>query len=489
MCRTPVDAAPLLQRVFAQYGIPVVLGRRVPFTHTPLGRALLALARCAWLADAPADALLSYLRSPGVAAHPEVVDGLELEVRQRAVGTAAEAREGLGWALAEIDSLRVATAPSDELAWQARRLFAAPHRAGAAQLSAGEELDARRSARCSARWPSSSELGETPTGAELIELLEDARGRAARRLPARRGPDRRPARRSGPGGSAPCSCAACRRASSRWPQRPSRSSPTSFAASSPPPAGCACARARTRCSRERYLFYTSVSRATERLVLATGARTRRGTWRCPRRSSPTCRSCSSTDWPDRRRRRMLADVVWRRRRPRPRASSPAPRRRRSRRSPASVPSPIGSLSEPALEHVRHRRILSAGALETLRRLPGAVADRARAPAGAARARPRSARPRRVHAQRDRAGAARLGDPVTPRLAAARARDPRRAARRPAAPDRAGRPAGVAGRGPQVDRGRPAPVPRPRGARTGSSGRHTASSSGSGSTRRRSRCRR
>ena len=142
ICRSLLEAGPLFERVFVQYGIPVGLGRRVPFAHTALGRALLALARCAWLPGASASELLTYLRAPGVAAHPEVVDGLELDVRREAVGTAEDARGRLGWALGEIDSLRSASAPSDELAWQARRLFAAPHRGGTPQLSAGEELDA-----------------------------------------------------------------------------------------------------------------------------------------------------------------------------------------------------------------------------------------------------------------------------------------------------------------------------------------------------------
>ena len=70
------------------------------------------------------------------------------------------------------------------------------------------------------------------------------------------------------------------------------------------------------------------------------------------------------DWPDRRRRRMLADVVW--------PADEAPTERELARAHAAalaplageVPSPIGALSEVALEHVRHRQILSAGALES-----------------------------------------------------------------------------------------------------------------------------
>ena len=61
---------------------------------------------------------------------------------------------------------------------------------------------------------------------------------------------------------------------------------------------------------------------------------------------------------------MLSDVVW--------PATEAPTARELARTSAAakaplagdVPSPIGSLSEAALEHVRHRRILSAGALES-----------------------------------------------------------------------------------------------------------------------------
>jgi PD-(D/E)XK nuclease superfamily len=75
------------------------------------------------------------------------------------------------------------------------------------------------------------------------------------------------------------------------------------------------------------------------------------------------------DWADRRRRRMLADVVW------PPAQAPTERELARSRAAATAPlagevrSPIGSLSEAALAHVRHRRILSAGALESYGECP------------------------------------------------------------------------------------------------------------------------
>ncbi|MBV8219973.1 MAG: PD-(D/E)XK nuclease family protein, partial [Solirubrobacterales bacterium] len=71
----------------------------------------------------------------------------------------------------------------------------------------------------------------------------------------------------------------------------------------------------------------------------------------------------------RRRRRMLADVTW------PAEEAPTERELARARAAANaplagdIPSPIGSLSQDALEHVRHRRILSAGALESYGNCP------------------------------------------------------------------------------------------------------------------------
>ena len=81
----------------------------------------------------------------------------------------------------------------------------------------------------------------------------------------------------------------------------------------------------------------------------------------------------SADWRERRRRRLLADVVW---------SEEAPDRTRADRGPGvregcgrtRCPEIDGApatriLSEQALSHVRHREIVSAGALETFASCP------------------------------------------------------------------------------------------------------------------------
>ncbi len=116
----------------------------VAFSHTALGRGLIGLARCGLLAETEATAqdLLDYLRTPGLLERIEVIDALELEIRQQGLTTAAQARERLGFELAEIEGLRDARHPAAELARHARRLQAAPHRREAAVLSDAERQDA-----------------------------------------------------------------------------------------------------------------------------------------------------------------------------------------------------------------------------------------------------------------------------------------------------------------------------------------------------------
>ncbi|HSC04148.1 MAG TPA: hypothetical protein VLC49_12535, partial [Solirubrobacteraceae bacterium] len=54
--RSPERSGPLIERVFRRYGIPVAFERRIRLATTPLGRALLALARCALLSPDEAGA-------------------------------------------------------------------------------------------------------------------------------------------------------------------------------------------------------------------------------------------------------------------------------------------------------------------------------------------------------------------------------------------------------------------------------------------------
>ena len=216
--RSLTRSAPLIERVFQRYGIPLAGEHRVPFAHTALGRSVLALARCALLEPgrASAEDLLAYLRSPGLLERIEIADALEADVRRDGLGTAAEARERLGWELGEIDSLRRAS----DLRGRAGGSRAATARGfptGALRPTwvADAELDARALATLLRALAELAELREAP-----------ARSRAARaaRARSRSPPGRRcdrerccsPIRwRSGPAGSRLCSSAGCRRASSR----------------------------------------------------------------------------------------------------------------------------------------------------------------------------------------------------------------------------------------------------------------------------------
>ena len=362
ICRSLLEAGPLFERVFVQYGIPVGLGRRVRFTHTTIGRALAALARCAWLPGASASELLTYLRAPGVAAHPEVVDGLELDVRREAVGTAEDARGRLGWALGEIDSLRSASAPPVELAWQARRLFAAPHRGGTPQLSPGEELDATALATLLRALAELTELGEHLSGAELIQLLEE--------LEVEQRADFRPgavqiadplairARRFR-------AVFVCGLQEGRFPLP---GTPEPFLADErrwelAAASGLALRSGEESLQRERYLFYACVSRATEQLVLSYRSSDEEGNLELPSPFVADVADLLDEGWPDRRERRLLADVVWEA------ATAPTPRElartEAAARAPAfgEPPVPPKVLTDAALSHVRHREVVSAGALE------------------------------------------------------------------------------------------------------------------------------
>ena len=491
-------AASAIERVFAQYGIAVA--DRAPgavraHRRSAAGCWRSRAARCS-ATQARAEDLLDYLRSPGLLERPELADGLEAEVRRRGAAHAPpQARERLGWTLGEIDALRAAPTTRRRSS-PARPGGCSPRRtAGARRLvEPAEELDAHALATMLRGAGGARRARRATAGRRADRAARGARAcPTARAARARRGAGRRSARDPGAAVSRRCSCAGCRRASSRWPDR-ARAVPVRRA---PPRAGrlqrpAARARATTRW-RASATCSTPASRAPPSgSCSATAAPTRRATSRCRRRSSPTSPSCSMPDWPERRRRRLLADVVWPRgpgadraracaqpRRPRraPLAGERASRRcgRSSRERAAPRP--------PQRDPVRRRA-------RDLRRLPGQVAGRARAAAGAVRARARSDRARQLHARGARGGDRAARRPGHAGVAARRARasSSEVLAELPP-PIAAGRPEAVRAGGAARDRGRPAPLPRPRGRRRLRVGAPRRSSCGSGSRARRARCRR
>ncbi|HTU94829.1 MAG TPA: PD-(D/E)XK nuclease family protein [Solirubrobacteraceae bacterium] len=372
--RSRAAAAPLLAHVFAQYGIPLAAGHAPPLVHTPLGRGLLGAARCALLPEAEARAadLLDYLRTPGRLDTPEIADGLDAEVRRQGLRTAAQAREQLGWELPELDELVRVGDPARALCRLARRLFAAPHRGTAPTLSDAEALDARALRAVVSAVDELDQLDLTPAHAELVALLEQLT------VPP-----------PGPGGSVsetdavllaePLEVRArrfravfvCGLQEGEFPRaatpEPFLSDERRFELAA---AGGLRLRAREDAlPAERYLFYAALSRATERVFLAYRSSDEEGNLALPSPFIADVAELLDADWPARRRRRLLADVVWDPQRAptaRERARAAADGGAAASGEPPVVRRVLGA---EALGRIRHTEILSAGALEAYANCP------------------------------------------------------------------------------------------------------------------------
>ena len=370
--RSRERAAPLVSRVFAQYGISIGGASETAFGHTTLGRAVLGAARCALLEPAAAspDDLLDYLRAPGLLRNPEIADGLEAEVRRRGLRTAAEARQHLGWDLDELDEIAAAGSdggdPGPALCRLARRLLAAPYRQSAPQLDAQQALDARALATLHRSLEELHEIGHAPHGEKLIELLAalpvagsaGAMGIASPGEVLLAEPAEVRARRFR-------AVFVCGLQEGEFP-RGGRGEPFFSDERRHELAAASGLRLRPRedaLAGERYLLYAAVSRATERLFLAYRSSDEEGNLALPSPFISDVAELLDPDWRSRRRRRLLADVVWE-----PERAPTARERERglaAARAPLSgdEPEPQRVLGPLALERVRHTRIVSAGALE------------------------------------------------------------------------------------------------------------------------------
>ncbi|HUB77020.1 MAG TPA: PD-(D/E)XK nuclease family protein [Solirubrobacteraceae bacterium] len=373
VCRSLRRTGALLERVLSRRGITVASERTVPFGHTALGRALLALGRLALLpADhASAEDLVAYLRAPGLLERPEPVDRLEAEIRCRALHSAADARELTDLRLGEIDSLRAAARdPLSELARHVRRLLAAPHRRLARRLDGEEQLDARAAVAALAALSELEELGDpgdTLTAAELLELL------AGLEVPA--GPPPAPgavliaeplairARRF----RAVLVCGLCE---GEFPA-PAGADPflgderrRELALAS----GLALGAGEDALARERYLLYACVSRATERVVLSYRSSDEDGQAVAPSPFLADLAELFVPAWWERRRRRGLTDYAV----PAPADAAAWHGVDGSDEARDAAPSPVPAtrtLSHAALAHVRHHEVVSAGALEAFAKCP------------------------------------------------------------------------------------------------------------------------
>jgi ATP-dependent helicase/DNAse subunit B len=369
VCRSLAAAGGLIESVFDQYGIPVAIERRLAFGATALGRALMALARCALLTDrASAQDVLQYLRTPGVLERPEKADALEAAVRRDSLRTAADALRRSGLGLEEIAILRDSSDPVAELGRQGRRLLAAPFAGQARTLGPAEQHDARALATMLDTLEELKELKLVPSGAELVGLLEELEVPAGR--PVR------------PGAVQICEPLAIRArrfqavfvCGLQESEFPLPAPPEPFFSDERRwelalASGLRLAPAEDALHRERYLFYSAVSRATARVVLSFRSSDEEGNLALPSPFVDDVAELLDPEWRGRRRRRLLSDVVW------PPDQAPTERELRHALA-AGAPVPTAApaadpqvLSGRALAHVRHSRIVSGGALEAYASCP------------------------------------------------------------------------------------------------------------------------
>jgi hypothetical protein len=380
VCRSPARSGALLERALADNGLRSTSERTVPLGHTALGRGLLALGRCAVDdgRDAGPQDLLDYLRTLGVCEPPELVDQLAATVARRALSTLAEALAAFVPGVPELETLGLAADPLAELAAQTRRLLAGAHRRTAAVLSAEEELDARAARTVLAALSELGSLAEPAGAVKLPELLDLLAG-----LEVAAGPG------SGSGGVLVADPLAVRGrrfrrvlisglCESEFPA-PAGGDPflgddgrRELAIAS----GLALPADENELARERYLFYACASRATERLVLSFRSSDEDGNLVLPSPFLLDVAELFVPEWFERRRRRLLADVVW------PPDEAPTERERQLALTvdvavapvPAGMPAPAKEpatrvLGAAALRHVRHREVVSGGALESFAGCP------------------------------------------------------------------------------------------------------------------------
>jgi ATP-dependent helicase/nuclease subunit B len=389
--RSPAEAAPLLRRVFAAYGIPLAVGAPVRFGDTALGRGIVALLRCA-AGDARADDLLAWLRTPGLLERPELADKLEADVRRTGTTRAEDARrlwEKDRWSLDAIDRLaegkrasgevpaggsaprpepqppdRRSSSLPDRTMAELNALFAAPHKRKAATLDEDEALDARvlttaREALAGLTRLAKQDPSLAPTPAELadalaaLEVREDPRPGAVRLTD----PLALRARRV----RALILCGLQEGAFPR-PGRPEPFLPDSRRRELAAASGLALRLREDALDDERALFYACASRPEELLVLSYRSSDEEG--------RPAVRSFFVDDVRDlftgaldrERRARPLADVTW------PAHLAPTARERaraEAAAKPGTPSPPIEPLHEPAvLDRIAQRGVWPARALET-----------------------------------------------------------------------------------------------------------------------------
>ncbi len=383
ICRSLARSGELFEQTLARHGVAAASTRRVPLGHTAMGRALLGLARYALWPGSQRQVgdLLAYLRHPGVADSPEAVDLFEREVRQRGGRVEAALRicgPALDIAMASLQQVRLASDRLAAISESTRWLLAAPHRGTAPVSDAGAQQDAHAAAVVFAAIEQLQALGplggEPAPAAELIEVLEGLE------VPAHGAP---------PAGavlvSEPLAIRARRFRRVFVTGLCEGEFPSPQAALSDPflsddrrrelalSTGLVLPQSVEALDRERYLLYACASRATERVVFSYRTSDEDGNVVIASPFLDDVASLFPETWRARRRRRLLADVVW--------SEAEAPTERERVLAQVFSPTLAGGrlavvnapatrvLSASALAHVRHRQIVSAGALEAFAACP------------------------------------------------------------------------------------------------------------------------
>ena len=386
VCRSLGRSAELLERSLARVGVPATSARLVALGHTALGRALIGLTRYALQPGSQrrVEDLLAFLRHPGVAESAATVDRFELEVRRQGgrVGAALRASgPELRAALAAIEALRLAQDRLVALVDSTRGLLAAPHHSLARVLDAVERQDARAAAVVFAALAELGQIQEgRPAGAELIELLDGLQ------VPVHGVPSTQAVLIS-----EPLAIRARRFRRVFVTGLCEGEFPNPQAASADPfldddrrrelalSSGLVLTQAPDPLDRERYLLYACASRATERVSFSYRSSDEDGNVVLASPFLDDIAALFGPGWRQRRRRRLLADVVW--------SVEQAPTEHErvlaeafaeaslaggsagASGQRAGGPAATRMLSEQALSHVRHREVVSAGALERFASCP------------------------------------------------------------------------------------------------------------------------
>jgi ATP-dependent helicase/DNAse subunit B len=388
VCRNLERSGARLERALERVGVQVTSARRVPLAHTALGRALLGLVRYALAPVAGRDVsdLIAYLRRPGVVASTDALDAFEQQVRL-AGGDAGQAMRAGGAqlhaALAMVERLRRERDRLVAVGELTRWLLAAPGRERAPLFQAAERVDAHAATVVSDALTELADLrGRPVTGTELILALESLQ------VPVHAAAGRDTVLVSDP------LAIRARRfrhvfltglCDGEFPSLEARGADPllsderrrEVALAS----GLVLPSAPDPLERERYLLYACLSRATDRICVSYRSSDADGNLVVASSFLDELVAVFGEPWLEARRRRPLADVAW--------EPDIAPTRRDwllarelvAARQPAGLApgglAPGGlapavatkQLSARVMPHVRHRRVISAGALEAYAACP------------------------------------------------------------------------------------------------------------------------